>query len=287
MAFRVWRSHSPAPCCFRATFTLTSERAAGILPVGGSFTVRLNSVDVRHHHLPGHTGRRGHREEEPPRIGGDAIIQQGDVRIVIVEDHPVLRLGMAVLFRTQSDMTVVAEASTREAAVAAADMGVDLVLVPIRLSGSMEGLEVCQALKRLGRPPLVLMYTSFSSPSDSSLAFLAGADSFLSKANSEHDLLEAVRATANGERVWRPDPLMQEQALLMKSTLEHTSFTSREREVLVLLLQRYSNPEISKVLCIEVSTVKTHVTRVLQKLGLASREALFSPSTAALEWPFR
>lgn len=198
------------------------------------------------------------------------------VKIVIVEDHPIVRLGLATVLGAHEDLSVVAEATDSGAALAAvADTSPDLVILPLRLGGVRDGLELCREIKSVERGPRVMMYTSYTSHSDATLAFLSGADSFLTKDHPEGRLVETVRATARGSRVWNVTTDTRVSARGLEERVQRTALTAREQEVLGFMLQRYTNSEIAKELFVGVPTVKTHVSNVLQKLGIDSRRALF------------
>ncbi|GAB3561554.1 response regulator [Spelaeicoccus albus] len=202
---------------------------------------------------------------------GDALI-----RIMIVEDHPIVRLGLATVVDAQVDLGVVAEAErSEEALLAVARAEPSLVILPLRLGGEPEGLELCREIKSLDRVPHVLMYTSFTAPDDAGLAFLSGADSFITKDQPTASLLETIRSTATGRRVWSTKEDTVRDARSLSKRMNESLLTSREREVLGFMLQRYTNAEIARELFIGLPTVKTHVSNVLQKLGIDSRMELF------------
>ena len=197
-------------------------------------------------------------------------------RILLVEDHPIVRLGLSTVLNAQDDLVVIAEAtSSAEAMAAVHELSPDLVILPLRLGGVNDGLELCREIKSVEGGPRVMMYTSFTRPTDATLAFLSGADSYLTKDHPEGRLLETVRATAVGGRVWNANSDTGASAQKIEERVRDSSLTMREQEVLGFMLQRYSNAEIARELFIGVPTVKTHVSNVLQKLGVGSRKDLF------------
>lgn len=197
-------------------------------------------------------------------------------RVLLVEDHPIVRLGLSTVLNAQDDLEVIAEAaSSAEAMTAVHELTPDLVILPLRLGGVNDGLELCREIKSVDVGPRVMMYTSFTSPTDATLAFLSGADSYLTKDHPEGRLLETVRATAAGGRVWNTNSDTGASAQKLEERVRDSSLTMREREVLGFMLQRYSNAEIARELFIGIPTVKTHVSNVLQKLGVGSRKDLF------------
>lgn len=197
-------------------------------------------------------------------------------KIVLVEDHPIVRLGLSTVLGAHDDFRVVAEAADSTGALAAvSEWAPDLVILPLRLGGVRDGLELCREIKAIERGPRVMMYTSYTSQSDATLAFLSGADSFLTKDHPEGRLVETVRATARGSRVWNVTADTRASARNIEERVQSSALTAREQEVLGFMLQRYTNAEIARELFVGVPTVKTHVSNVLQKLGIGSRKALF------------
>jgi len=196
--------------------------------------------------------------------------------ILIVEDHPIVRLGLSTVLGAQDDLEIVAEAASAvEAMEAVPLLHPRLVILPLRLGGVRDGLELCREIKSMESGPKVMMYTSYTGRTDASLAFLSGADSFLTKDHPEGRLLETVRATAEGQRVWDLHSDTGESARKLEQRVHQSALTVREQEVLGFMLQRYSNSEIARELFISIPTVKTHVSNVLQKLGIESRKELF------------
>ncbi|WP_042545120.1 response regulator [Leucobacter komagatae] len=198
------------------------------------------------------------------------------LKIVLVEDHPIVRLGLATVLGAHDDLGVVAEAADPETAMeAVAKTSPDLVILPLRLGGVRGGLELCRELKSLERGPRVMMYTSYTGHTDAMLAFLSGADSFLTKDHPEGRLVETVRATGRGNRVWNDTADTGASARNIEERVRGAALTGREQEVLGFMLQRFTNADIARELFVGVPTVKTHVSNVLQKLGIESRKALF------------
>lgn len=198
------------------------------------------------------------------------------VTILLVEDHPVVKLGLRTVLEAQEDMLIVGEARTEEEALQIiADKTPDLVIMPLRLGGELRGVELCRDIKNTDNAPHVLIYTSYNSRQDASSSYLSGADSFLHKGERASRLLDTVRAIANGKKAWILGSENTEQLERLERKAASSAITSREHEILGLMLQRFTNAEIANELFIEVATVKTHVSRILQKLGIHSRKELF------------
>jgi len=196
--------------------------------------------------------------------------------ILIVEDHPIVRLGLRTVLEAQPDMRILGEASSESEALAAVRaVRPRIVILPLRLGGELRGVELCREIKNAADAPHVLIYTSYNSRADAASAYLSGADSFLHKGQQTSRLLDTVRAIASGRRVWILGAEGSEQLESLEQRVEHSRITAREREILGFMLQRFTNAEIANELFIEIPTVKSHVSSILQKLGLRSRQDLF------------
>lgn len=198
------------------------------------------------------------------------------IDILLVEDHPVVRLGLKTVIDAQPDMRVVAEVAAAESAlVATRSFSPDLVILPLRLEGEPRGVELCRELKALPQRVRVLIYTSYNSSQDASASFLSGADSFVHKGEDSVRLLDTIRSTSAGRRTWLLGVETQDQSARLAAAVERSGLTQREREVLGFMLQHLTNAQIAHELFIELPTVKTHVSNILSKLGLRSRQELF------------
>lgn len=197
-------------------------------------------------------------------------------RILLVEDHPVLRLGLRTVIDAQDDMQTVGEAKSAERSLALLEeRSPDLVILPLRLEGELKGVELCREVKSSQHSPRVLIYTSYNTREDASSSFLSGADSFVHKGEDTGRLLETIRATVEGRRVWLLGTESNDQISRLEEFVEKSGLTRREQEVLGFMLQRLTNAQIANELFIELPTVKTHVSSILSKLGLRSRQELF------------
>lgn len=195
--------------------------------------------------------------------------------IVLVDDHPVVRLGLRAVLAEEPDLAVVAEATRVEDAVRAVDLQrPDLVVLDVRLEGRPSGPDLCRTLKGSPARPAVLVLTARAAAEEITAMYLAGADSFVDQTTPAAELVASVRATLDGRRVWVPRP--RPSAARPREGAGPHRLTPREREVLGLLLQRRTNAEIADVLHLGLPTVKTHVSAVLRKLGLTRRHDLFA-----------
>ncbi|RZU75412.1 LuxR family two component transcriptional regulator [Micromonospora kangleipakensis] len=199
-------------------------------------------------------------------------------RIVVVDDQDVVRAAFEVLLATQPDFAVVGSAAEGEQAVRICrDLRPDVVLMDIRMPG-MDGIEATRRLLTDPEPPRVLMLTTFDLDEHVYDALGAGASGFLLKDATAERLFDAVRIVAAGEALLAPTVtrrLVAEFARMHVRRREPDAalqaLTARETEVLRLIAEGLSNPEIAARLVVGEETVKSHVSRVLAKLGLRDR----------------
>ena len=201
------------------------------------------------------------------------------VRVVVADDQEVVRDGFAALLGTQPDIAVVGTASDgAEAVRVCRERRPDLVLMDVRMPGT-DGIEATRQLAAGGDGgPRVLVLTTFDLDEYGYDALAAGASGFLLKVVTSERLFEAVRLVAAGEALLAPAVtrrLIGEFARLRPRRPQRpellSSLTTREAEVLRLLAEAFSNAEIAERLVVSEETVKTHVSRVLAKLGLRDR----------------
>lgn len=196
------------------------------------------------------------------------------IRVVVVDDHPVFRLGMVALLGTLDGIDVVAEASSVRQALDAVTADVDVVLMDIEL-GDGSGIEVTRSL--LARSPgiRVLMVTMHEDADLLVAAMRAGARGYLVKGADPSGVERAIRAVADGELI--VGAAVAEKALgamTAPRTAAYGAFpelTDREREVLDLVARGYDNATISRRLVLSQKTVRNHVSNVLGKLGAVDR----------------
>jgi DNA-binding NarL/FixJ family response regulator len=190
------------------------------------------------------------------------------IRVVLVDDHPVVRSGLAGLLATEPDIEVVGEAGDGEAgAVLALELQPDLVLMDLRMP-VLDGADATARITAAGGPR-VLVLTTYDTDADILRAVEAGATGYLLKDAPRDELVAAVRAAARGETVLAA-PLA---AKLMRSVRGGEQLTARETEVLELVARGLSNGEIASELFIGEATVKSHLLRVFDKLGVSDRTA--------------
>jgi DNA-binding NarL/FixJ family response regulator len=197
------------------------------------------------------------------------------LRVVIADDQPMMRAGFKAVLEASGDIQVVAEAATGEEAVEAATAhSPDVVLMDIRMP-DMDGIEATRRLPR----QRVLILTTFGLDEYIISALRAGASGFLLKDAPTHEVLAAVRAVAAGDAVLSAPitrQLLDQVARRLPAAVSQSSsaletLTEREQQVLRMLASGLSNAEIAQALVISDATVKSHVSRLLGKLGLRDR----------------
>ena len=200
------------------------------------------------------------------------------IGIVVADDHEVVRAGFAAMLDTQPDFTVLGTAADgAEAVRTCQEWGPDVVLMDIRMPG-MDGIEATRLLTSADSGPRVLVLTTFDLDEYVYDALRAGASGFLLKDVTAERLFDAVRVVAEGEALLAPvitKRLITEFARQRPRAADPDgqlgALTPRETEVLRLIAGGLSNPEIAARLVVTEETVKTHVSRVLSKLGLRDR----------------
>ncbi len=190
-------------------------------------------------------------------------------RIMIVDDHEVVRMGMRLLFETEDDFVVVGEASNGAEALAKVPvLDPQLILMDVRME-KMGGIEACREIKSLYPQIHILMLTSYTNDDAITASVLAGASGYLLKHLSRAELLRAVRLVAAGQTLI--DPGASQQAIQRMAATPGSELTEREREVLALVARGYTNKQIAEALYVSEKTARNHVSHILEKLGLARR----------------
>jgi two-component system response regulator DevR len=191
------------------------------------------------------------------------------IRLMIVDDHEVVRLGMRAAFELEPDISVVGEASNGAEALAKVDiLAPQLILMDVRME-KMGGIEACREIKSHHPDISILMITSFTDNDAVLSSVLAGASGYLLKNVSRTELLRAIRRVAAGETLL--DPTTTKRAMDSLSALPGSELTEREREVLALVARGYTNKQIAEKLFVSEKTARNHVSHILEKLGLSRR----------------
>ncbi len=208
-------------------------------------------------------------------------------RVLIADDETLVRSGLRLIIESAADLTVVGEAADADDAEAkSAALTPDVVLMDIRMPGG--GLSATRRIAVHTPHPHIVILTTFNADENVAEALDAGADGFLLKDSPPHALLAAIRTAANGDNVFAPavtrrlvtrssDPGAARRS--QRARAELAELTDRERDVLQALARGWSNHEIADALFLTESTVKTHVSRILEKTGRSNRVQL-----AMLAW---
>ena len=200
------------------------------------------------------------------------------IRLLIVDDHPVVRNGLHGMFAGDPEFEVVGEAADGAEAVAyAQSLAPHVVLMDLRMPG-MDGVAAIRKLAALGVPSKVLVLTTYDTDSDVLPAIEAGATGYLLKDTPRAELLRAVRAAARGEAVL--SPTVATKLLGQVRAPAKDDLSKRELEVLALIAKGATNREAAAQLFISEATVKTHLLHLYAKLGVSDRAAAVATAFA-------
>ncbi|KEP74813.1 LuxR family transcriptional regulator [Microbacterium sp. SUBG005] len=200
------------------------------------------------------------------------------IRVVIADDHPVVRAGVRALLDAETDIEVVGEAaSPAEAVVLAEQLAPELVLMDLQFGDRAAGAEATRRVRALAAPPYVLVLTNYDTDGDILGAIEAGASGYLLKDAPPHELLAGVRAAAAGQSALAPAIAGR---LLARLREPRVTLSAREIEVLRLVARGASNADVAARLHITDATVKSHLAHVFSKLGVSSRTAAVSSARA-------
>ncbi len=188
------------------------------------------------------------------------------IRVLIVDDHPVVRFGLGAIIRLQPDMDVMGEAgSGEEACRICLDETPDVVLMDLRLPG-LSGVQAIKTIRETAPGVRFIVLTTYDGDEDIRRALDAGAQAYLLKAMSHDDVTAAIRKVHSGARV-----IPQSVSRTLADRAPHSPLSPREIEVLELIATGCSNKEIGRALGITEATVKWHVNLILNRLDVADR----------------
>jgi DNA-binding NarL/FixJ family response regulator len=195
--------------------------------------------------------------------------RRGTIRLLLADDHPVVRAGVRAMLESESDLEVVAEVDTADAAVRRAGEGdVDVVLMDLQFPTRMQGAEATRHIRSAPGAPRVLVLTNYDTDADILGAIEAGASGYLLKDAPPAELVSSIRTAAGGEPAFAPGVSSRLEA---NTGLER--LTGREVEVLQLVANGNSNRDIGKSLFLSEATVKSHLVHIFAKLEVGSRTA--------------
>ena len=191
------------------------------------------------------------------------------LRLVLVDDHPVVRAGVRALIESSDDLIVVGEASNAAEAVTVVERErPDVVLMDLSLGDGVGGIEATARLRALADPPAVLVLTTYDSESDILRALDAGAGGYLLKDAPPEHLFTGIRSVADGAPALAPSVAAM---LMRRASSPEPRVTEREVEVLELLADGLGNRELARALFVSEATVKSHLSHIYAKLGVDTR----------------
>ena len=202
------------------------------------------------------------------------------IRLLLVDDHEIVRRGLRELLEAQSDLTVVLEAGSMDEALVLDVASVDVAVLDVRLPDG-NGVDLCRQLRAYNPELACLMLTSFADAEALSASVLAGARGYVLKNIRGDDLITSIRRVANGEMLLTDDQIERSRARLRRQITEDIrleSLSTQEHRILDLLSEGLSNREIAEVMFLAEKTVKNYVSNLLAKLGFQRRTeaALFA-----------
>jgi DNA-binding NarL/FixJ family response regulator len=188
------------------------------------------------------------------------------IRVLIVDDHPVVRAGLTSMLGTQPGLKVVGCACSGEEALAMLrSQSADVLLLDLRMPG-MNGIDVLHALEAISSPPRVVVLTSFETDEDVYRAINSGAQGYLLKNTSQDEMIDAINAVYVGRR-YIPGYIAEHLA----ERMARSNLTARELSVLEMLAKGLTNKEIGSMLKISENTVRNHVISIIEKLEVSDR----------------
>ncbi len=188
------------------------------------------------------------------------------VRILIVDDHPVVRAGLTSMLGTQPGLHVIGSAASGEETLEILRThSIDVILLDLRMPG-MNGIETLIAIRQSGLRSHVLILTSFETDENIYRAVQAGADGYLLKDTTQREMVEAIRAVQAGKRY-----IPRGIASRLADRMMRSSLTGRELEILKMVARGLTNKQIGHALAISDNTVRNHVNSIIEKLEVSDR----------------
>lgn len=200
------------------------------------------------------------------------------IRLLMADDHPIVRAGLRAVLETEPDFVIIAEATTAEQAIElSAELEVDVVLMDLQFGPGMHGVDAIARIAALPSAPYVLVLTTYDTDADILAAIEAGAVGYLLKDAPPDDLSAAVRTAAAGGSALAPAVASR---LMDRMRAPGNTLTLREIEVLQLVADGHSNVQISQQLFLSQATVKSHLAHIYPKLGVDSRTSAVAAATS-------
>jgi len=194
-------------------------------------------------------------------------MQTGEtIRILIVDDHPVVRAGLASMLGTQSGMQVVGSVSNGQEALVLLDhLAAEVMLIDLRMPG-MSGVDTIREVKKRHAATRMIVLTSYETDEEIYRAVQAGAHGYLMKGTKQQEMLEAIRLVHANKRYFPP-----QIAARLAERMARSSLTPRENEILRMLVKGLTNKEMGRVLGISENTARNHVNSIIEKLQVSDR----------------
>ncbi|WP_079711002.1 response regulator transcription factor [Paraliobacillus ryukyuensis] len=195
------------------------------------------------------------------------------IKVLFVDDHEMVRIGVSAYLATQTDIDVIAEADNGKKAVELAlNLRPDVILMDIVMKG-MDGIQATKEIMSVWPQAKILMVTSFIDDDKVYPALEAGATSYILKTSKASEIAKAIRSTYQGESVFEAEVTTKVLTRMRTKhqTVLHETLTDREREILLLIAQGKTNQEIADQLFIALKTAKVHVSNILSKLEVQDR----------------
>lgn len=195
------------------------------------------------------------------------------IKVLFVDDHEMVRIGVSAYLSSQADIMVVGEAENgREGVEKALELRPDIILMDLVMK-EMDGIEATREIMKEWPEAKIIIVTSFLDDEKVYPALEAGAASYMLKTSKASEIAEAVRSTYLGNSVLEPEVTgkMMQKMRNTRTAARHDELTKREMEVLLLMTEGKSNQEIADELFIALKTVKVHVSNILSKLGVQDR----------------
>lgn len=202
------------------------------------------------------------------------------IKILIVDDHEVVRLGLISLLKLHEEFEVVGEAHSQESAIIrAAEINPDIIIMDVKLStqgdyANNNGISACQIIKEQNPNIKIIMLSSFADDQSIYESIIAGANGYMLKGLDGQELIKAIKMVADGKSLLDPNITAKVFQKMRSITQQHVIFqelTKQESEVLKLLAQGKSNKEIAHEMTLQEKTVRNYVSQILSKLGVANR----------------
>jgi two-component system response regulator NreC len=239
-----------------------------------------NMTNVNNMTHPSHTTPTTHESATEAQSSAMTTEETGKIRVLIVDDHTILRAGLRMLLNAHPDLEVVGEASDGNEAVASAQrMQPDVILMDIAMP-ECNGIEATRQIKRLMPDTRVLVLTMHENEEYLFQVLRAGASGYILKEAADTELVKAIRLVYSGRFYLSPSA----QSIMVGDYLQrvrtgeerdsYSALTEREREILKLVAEGYTNSQIAERLTISPKTVDTHRTHIMDKLNLHSRAEL-------------